>query len=102
MPRVVGGDHDGINIFALEQLPMVAITVSILEFGLFLCPITALVENIAYGSDHCIVFTSLLMNPLQMVFPDAEANAYDPNGNAVIRAGHPCRRRLILPIHGRA
>src|ERR1051325_3695637 len=100
MPRIVSGNHDGIDVFALEQLPMVGVKIGILEFRLF-PKVASFAVKIANGGHHGVILVCFFVNAVEMVLPDANPETDDGHCNAIVGAGYICRWRLVLAVNWR-
>ena len=109
--RVVRGDHDGINVFSLEQLPVVGVNVGFLErfghlagvlLGVAHDPGAALRVHVARGGHEGVVLLAVLLDAHDVVLADAVTDADDGDGDAVIGADHSAGGgRGALAIDGR-
>jgi hypothetical protein len=101
VPRIVSGDDDGIDVTAFEKLAVVAEEIGILQSGLFLRPIAALVEEIACGGHHDVVLSGILMDAFEVVLADAVTDTDNGDGDTVIGANDAARgRSFVLTVNG--
>ena len=84
VPRVVGRYHDGVDVLSLDQFSVVAVNIGAFQLGLFLRPVTALVEHVTSRRHDDIVRPRLLVDAFEVVFPYAVSNADNRDGDAVV------------------
>src|SRR5207249_2322484 len=102
VPRVVGGHHDGVDVLSFDHFSVVAVNIRAFQLGLFLRPVTALVEHVAGRRHDDIVCPRVLVDAFQVVFSYAEANADNGDGDAVVGADDtPGRGGAALSVNRR-
>ena len=105
MPDVVGGDHHCIDVFALDQFPMVAKHLHVVAGAVLLDErfraVAALLPNVADRDLHNVVFARVRLHLLHVrhaLATHADITDNDP----VVRAVHLARRgRGVLPVNRR-
>ncbi|MPN43227.1 hypothetical protein SDC9_190786 [bioreactor metagenome] len=86
--RIMGSDQDGIQIFALEHLPIVDVHIGIGQPGLFLRPVPAFVKHLGCSHDLGVVLVGFLVDAQIMVLADTSAHADHANINPVVSTGN--------------
>ena len=85
----MGRHHDGVDVFSLDEFSVVEENIRVLQPGRCLRPVTTLVEHVACCRHDHIVRPRVFVDAFEVVFPDAESNADNRDGNAVVGSDDP-------------